>query len=239
MNRRDILRFAIAAAVSAPLSVLAQQGGRTFRIGVVGGAADNPIINPAFQAFLTELGRLGFREKENLTVIYQPVVDDVALLTRKAKEFANSKVDVLVALGTESALKAVAASSRTVPIVFVANNYDPIERGYVSSLAKPGSNITGIYLRQTELAEKQVELLVEACPDRKRLAVLWDSVSADQFKFAEARAKRLGLSVHSLKMENPPYILDAAFRSAADAGAQMMLALTSTFSACKAGTLST
>ena len=77
--------------------------------------------------------------------------------------------------------------------MFVANNYDPIALGYVKSLAKPGGNVTGIFLRQTELAEKQVELLTRGVPDRKRLAVLWDDISADQFVVAERRAKLLGL----------------------------------------------
>ena len=113
--------------------------------------------------------------------------------------------------------------------MFVANNYDPIALGYVKGLAKPGGNATGIFLRQTELAEKQVELLSEAFPDRKRLAVLWDTVSADQFKFAERRAKVLGLQVRSQKMENPPYDFEAAFRAIAEADPQMLLVLSSPF----------
>jgi putative ABC transport system substrate-binding protein len=95
--------------------------------------------------------------------------------------------------------------TRTLPIVFVANNYDPIARGYVQSLAKPGGNVTGIYLCQTELAEKQVELLTQAFPGRTRLAVLWDFISADMRITAEQRARLLGLEVHSRKMDNPPY----------------------------------
>jgi putative ABC transport system substrate-binding protein len=186
-------------------------------------------MGSAYLAFLAELGRLGFREGENLTVLHHPTVENATVLAGKAKEFSDAKVDVLVSLGTELALKAAVASSQTIPIAFVANNFDPIALGYAKSLAKPGGNVTGIFLRQTELAEKQVELLIEAFPDRKRLAILWDTTSADQFASAEARAKPLGLQIQSLKMENPPYDLDAALRSAADAGSQMLLALTSPF----------
>ena len=71
--------------------------------------------------------------------------------------------------------------------------------------------------------------MTEAVPGRKRLAVLWDSISADQFTAAEQRAKALGLQVQSLKMEKPPYDLDAAFRTMTEAGSQMLLALTSQF----------
>ena len=228
MRRRDVLRLAMMAA-AAPLPALAQPSSRTFRIAVFGNVEQNTIMGPARQACVAELARLGFREGENLTVLYQSMTTSDAVLAARTKEFVDSKVDALVALGTELALKTVVSSSRTIPIVFVANNFDPIALGYVSSLAKPGGNITGIFLRATELAEKQVELLVEAFPERRRLAILWDAVSAGQFASADTLAKRLGLQVQSLKMENPPYELDAAFRSAAEAGSQMLLALTSPF----------
>lgn len=229
MHRRDILRLAIAAAASPPLQALAQSAGRMFRVAVFSNVQENTIMGPARQAFVAELGRLGFREGENLTLFSQPTTGSEAILAAKAKELSDSKVDAFVALGTELALKAVVSASQTTPIVFVANNFDPITLGYVKSLAQPGGNVTGIFLRATELAEKQVELLVEAFPGRKRLAILWDEVSAGQFTSADGLAKRLGLQVQSLRMANPPYDLEAAFRGVADAGAQMLLALTSPF----------
>ena len=141
--------------------------------------------------------------------------------------------DVLVALGSEPLLQAFIQVTRTIPIVFVANNYDPLARGYVQSLAKPGSNITGVFLRQTELAEKQVELLTQAFPDRTRLAVLWDTISADQFEAAERRARSQRLEVLSHKMENPPYDVAAAFQYFADVKADMLLLLSSPFFAMR------
>jgi putative ABC transport system substrate-binding protein len=145
--------------------------------------------------------RLGFDEAQNLIVEHRPTEQDLSVLSAAAKELARLKVDVLVALGAEPPLKACISASRTIPIVFVANNFDPIALGYVKSLAKPGGNVTGVFLRQTELAEKQVELLTEACPGTKRLAVFWDDISANQFFAAERRANLLGLQVRSVKME--------------------------------------
>ena len=186
-------------------------------------------MGAAYRAFLDEMRRSGFENGQNLTVEHRSSEQDPSALSLEAKEFVDSKVDVLVALGTEPSLKACISASQTVPIVFVANNFDPIELGYVKSLAKPGGNVTGIFLRQTELAEKQVELLTEAFPDRKRLVVFWDDISANQFLAAERRTKMLGLQVRSLKMENPPYDFDVAFRSIADADPQMLLVLSSQF----------
>jgi hypothetical protein len=139
---------------------------------------------------------------------------DISALSTEAATMAQSKPDVLVALGSEPLLEAFAHASKTIPIVFVANNYDPLDGGYVQSLAKPGGNITGVFLRQTELAEKQVALLIEAFPDRRRLAVLWDRISADQFEAAQRRAGLQGLEVISRKMENPPYDIRAALAEA-------------------------
>jgi putative ABC transport system substrate-binding protein len=81
--------------------------------------------------------------------------------------------------------------------------------------------------QQLELAQKQVEILTQAFPDRKKLAVLFDAQSADQFAAAEGAAKSLNLQVQPLKLENSPYDFEAAFRSAAAASAQMVLVLSS------------
>ena len=192
-------------------------------------ASDNAVMGPASSAFLDELRDAGFIEGQNLVIDRKSTEQGLDALVAQALEMVRANSDVLVALGAEPTLQACARASRTIPIVFVANNYDPIARGYVKSLARPGGNATGVFLRQTELAEKQVELLTEAFPGRTRLALLWDSISADQFAAAEQRARLLRLEVHSHKMENPPYDIAAAYRSIADRGANMLLVLSSQF----------
>src|SRR5262249_9258396 len=96
-------------------------------------------------------------------------------------------------------------ASGSVPIVFIAGNYDPIARGYVTSLPRPGGNITGVFFRQLELAGKQVELLAQAFPDKPRMAVFFDGLSADQFGAAEQTATSLNIHVQALRLEKPPY----------------------------------
>jgi putative ABC transport system substrate-binding protein len=227
MRRRAFIAL-LGGAAAWPLAAQAQQGGRPARIGIFAGAG-NAVMGPPDRAFLEELRRVGFTAGQNLTVDQRPSDQSLSALTEQAVEMSRGDPDVLVALGSEPVLQALARASRTIPIVFVANNYDPIARGYVQSLAKPGGNITGVSLRQTELAEKQVELLTEAFPDRRRLAMLWDRISADQFDAAERRARLLRLTVQSRKMEHPPYDLAAALRDFEGAGAGMLLALTSPF----------
>jgi putative ABC transport system substrate-binding protein len=134
-----------------------------------------------------------------------------------------------VAAGPELTLQAAVAASTTVPIVVWAINYDPIARGFMKSLSRPDGNITGLVSLQTELAAKQVELLTQAFPERTRLAILWDVLSADQFAAAEHQARSQRLNVQSLKLENPPYNFDAAFRGLSVGSAQMLLVLSSPF----------
>ena len=140
-----------------------------------------------------------------------------------ANELVAWKADVLFAFGPELALQAAAAARPPVPIVMGAANFDPIAKGYVQSLARPGGNVTGIISRWPELAAKQIEVLQEAFPDRNRLGVLWDTQSADQFSAAEREAKARRLELRSLKLENPPYDFAAAFRTLAQDDVQMLI----------------
>jgi putative ABC transport system substrate-binding protein len=105
----------------------------------------------------------------------------------------------------------------------LANNYNPFERGYVKTLRQPGGNVTGVFYRQQELAAKQLELLAEAFPEWKHVAVLWDTASEDTFRSAERAAQSMQLllhPLHPLKLENPPYDFDAAFRTLAEGQSQ-------------------
>jgi putative ABC transport system substrate-binding protein len=144
-----------------------------------------------------------------------------------AAELAQSNVDVLVAFGSEVFIQAAVAATKTIPTVIMAINYDPIARGYVTSLAQPGGNITGVTFRQPELASKQMELLKEAFPDRERLAVLYDAESAEQFGMATVAAEPLQMRIDAVKLENPPYEFELVFRSLAERGSQAVLVLSS------------
>ena len=228
MRRRDFIAGIAGLAAGRAQAAHAQQSGKSARIGVFA-AATNSIMGPAYRAFLDNLRRDGFIEGQNLIVDLKLSNQDLNALVAQAGDMAGANPDVLVTLGPEVVLRPWMNTSHSVPIVFVAINFDPIAGGYVQSLAKPAGNVTGVFLRQPELAEKQVELLTEAFPERTRLAILWDYISAPQFAAAERRAKLLRLHVHSRKLENVPYDFDLAVRNAIEAGANMLLVLSSPF----------
>jgi putative tryptophan/tyrosine transport system substrate-binding protein len=187
MRRREFIALLGGAAAAWPLAASAQQAGRVFRIGYLGVSLNAPLSGALYQVFLSELRELGFSEGQNLAVEYRRL-DDARGTFVIAAELVRSPLDLIVAQGPEVALQAVVGASGFIPIVIQAINFDPVERGYVSSLARPGGNITGLFYRQSELAAKKVELLTQAFPERTRLVVLWDVLTADEFSAAERAA---------------------------------------------------
>ena len=228
LNRRAVITLLGGAAAAWPLAARAQQAGKVWRLGILGPSPNVPNLVAQHQAFLAELKALGFEEGKNFTIDYGRV-DDPRGTFVAAAELLRSPVDLIWANGPEVALQAVVGASRIIPIVILAVNYDPIERGYVSSLAHPGGNITGVFYRQPELAAKQLELLTQAFPNATRLGVVWDVLSADQFAAAEPVARARQLALQPLKLEKPPYDFAAAFRILAEGGSQMVLVLSSPF----------
>jgi putative tryptophan/tyrosine transport system substrate-binding protein len=227
MRRREFITLLGGIAVAWPLTARAQRAGKTYRVGFIAAATSRPgpVMARGLPAFLDELRKLGFSEGHNLIMDYRSSNQPPPQLIAGVTELVRSNADVIVTSGAEEQLQTVIAASRTIPIVIWANNYDPIERGYVKSLAQPGGNITGVFTRQPELAEKQVELLTQAFPEKTRIGVLWDTQTADQFNAAERRALELGREVRAVKLDSLPYDFNAAFRTLSEGSPQMLLVL--------------
>jgi ABC-type uncharacterized transport system substrate-binding protein len=132
---------------------------------------------------------------------------------------------VVVTFGPEITLKVASAASQTIPIVMIAVNFDPIAGGYVSNIARPDRNITGLVSRAPELAAKQLELPVEAFPNDKPIAALWEPASAQQFDTVQRIAQSMHIELRSHKVEKPPFDFDDAFRAIAQDGSRMLLVL--------------
>jgi len=132
-----------------------------------------------------------------------------------AAELVRSNVDVIVAGGTLPSLDAARSATSTTPIVMIAVDYDPLATKVVSSLNRPGGNITGVFIRQIELTPKRIELLKEIVPKAKRVAILSDPFTIDQLKMAESTAGGFGIRLQPLQFQKLPYDYAAAFASAA------------------------
>src|SRR5262245_23915479 len=219
MRRREFITLLGGAVICWPLTSRAQQTEKP-RVGFLG-PARTPAQMDFYRAFSSQLEKNGLREGENIIVEYR-AIDDPRGPFIGAAELVRTQPNVLVASGPEVALQALIGASGHIPIVVLAGNFDPIERGYVTSLAQPSGNITGVMVRTLDMARKQIDLLRQAFPDRNRLAILYDTQTADQFTAADQGAKSLNLQVQALKVD-PAYDFSGTFDAAAKGGAQFVL----------------
>jgi putative ABC transport system substrate-binding protein len=142
------------------------------------------------------------------------------------KELVRRKVDVILA-PTESALKSAMAATDTLPIVMTAIDYDPVALGYVNSLARPTSNVTGLFTQQIDLAAKRIQLLKDAIPDMRAATVFWDAPSVHQWKATEAVAATVGLRLVGIELREEPYDYERALAQAPPDHRSVLIVMTS------------
>jgi putative ABC transport system substrate-binding protein len=166
------------------------------------------------EAFLQGLRDLGYVEGRSLVIEYRNAEGKSERLPALAAELVALKADVIAAQGTSAALAAKQAT-RTLPIVF-AGVGDPVTSGLVTSLARPGGNVTGSSILNPELVGKCLELLTQAVPGVSRVAVLWqpgglgERTGKDMLKRAEVAARALGVRLQVVEARGPEN-LDRAF----------------------------
>ena len=201
-----------AVAVGCPPGAVAQPDGKIFRIGAV--SAGSPRATPHWIAFEERLRELGYVDKRNIAIEFRNADGNPAAMPSLMAGLAQHKVDVILAPGPEAALRAARDATSTIPIVVIAIDYDPIALGYVGGLARPGGNVTGVFMRQVELTDKRVALLKELLPQTSRVAVFWDQFSTHQISQAEGAARKLGLELDRFEFRHPPYDFEGVVKTA-------------------------
>jgi len=173
MRRRAFITLLGGAAVAWPLAARAQQGTKIPRIGLLSpGRSEGPDASRVtLNALVAGLRELGYTEGQNIVIERRFGESNLDRLREVAAELVGSKVDVIVALSTTAARPAKQATS-VIPIVAIGMA-DPVEDDLVSSLARPGGNVTGTTFLGPDLVAKRLQLLKEAAPQLIRVAVLW------------------------------------------------------------------
>jgi len=201
MDRRAFIGT-VAGALLAPPAAEAQEAAKVARIGWL--AANNPAANPHHpEAFRQELRDLGYVEGRNLVIEYRSAEGNLERLPALVAELVALKVDVIMAPSTVAALAAKQAT-RTLPIVSVT-----VTSGLVTSLARPGGNVTGLAFFSPELIGKCLEQLKQAVPGVSRVAGLWqpggqgERTEKDLLKAAEAAARALGVRLQFVEARGP------------------------------------
>jgi putative ABC transport system substrate-binding protein len=200
ISRRRFLLTSLGGATVAPLAVEAQHTGKVPRIGVLD--AQSLGLDPD-NALRDGLRQFGYVEGKNIAIEWRRAHARAERFPELAAELVRLDVEVIVA-ANNPAVAAAQKATTTIPIVMVLAT-DPVRLGFVTSLARPAGNITGLTMQTPELAGKRLELLKEAVPNLTRVGVLWDPTEPGRqqlVKEAEIIAPRLGLQVQAFEVRN-------------------------------------
>ena len=205
MDRRTFLGTIAGSLLAAPLAAEAQTAAKVARIGWLGNSpAASPHLDEAFRQGLRDLD---YVEGRNVVIEYRWAEGKFERLPALAAELVALKVDVILA-GTVLAAVAAKQAIRTIPIVFAAVA-DPLGSGLVTSLARPGGNVTGLSVLSPELVGKRLEQLKQALPGVSRVAVLWEPggggerTDKDMLKRAEVAGQALGVRLQYVEARRP------------------------------------
>jgi putative ABC transport system substrate-binding protein len=219
MRRREFITFLGSATVVWPLVARAQQATKLPTIGFLG-AATPAVASQWVNAFVKRLAELGWIDGRTVAIEYRWAEARTERYTEIAAELVKLKVDVIVTWASAPVL-AAKKSTALIPIVFAAQ-MDPVGAGVVASLARPGGNVTGMSIQQTDTAGKRLELLREVVPNLGRLAIM-ANVGAPgavlEMREVDATARTLGLEVTTREIRQAEDIAPAIeeLKSRADA----------------------
>ena len=209
----------------APLAGEAQQPGKIRLIGVLMYQSMTDEFLPLFAAFRQGLREAGYVEGQNIAIEWRDARGSHDRLPALAAELARLKVEAIFAVGPQS-LREAKNTTGALPIVAIDLESDPVEAGYAASLARPGGNVTGVFLDLPELMGKWLELVRDITPV-SRVAALWDpTTAAPQMKAIEAAAKSMALRLEVFQIREPKDF-DKTFGAARSARVNAIVVLSS------------
>jgi putative ABC transport system substrate-binding protein len=200
MNRTTFALALCALLFAHSLSVQAQQPVKIPRLGYL--SSTDPASDSArSEGIRIALRALGYIEGQNIAIEYRYAEGKQDRLPALAAELVHLKVDLIVVAGADNTIRAAKNATKTIPVVMWGSGLDPVEAGYVESLARPGGNVTGLTNLSPELGGKRLELLKEAVPKVARVAVLYDPATPDTVhevkEVLPVAAGALGLTLRS------------------------------------------
>jgi putative ABC transport system substrate-binding protein len=206
MRRRDFLGGLGGAAMALPRPARAQQPTtpKPLRVGFVHPVSPKN-VPPNYVAFVGRLRELGYVEGDTLAVEYINLEGHLERYDEAMRELVRRRVDLIYALGQEENLRAAMAATSTIPIVMLAISYDPLAKGYVTNLARPTGNVTGITVLGVDVIKKRLQLFKDAFPEHHAAFGFWDAESAETWRIAVEAAPSLGLTLAGVELRDKPY----------------------------------
>ncbi len=214
--KRAVLLLSISVLATVILIFVhqaeAQQSGKIHRIGYLSVRGPDR-EKRRLAAFHQGMRELGYIEGQNLVIEYRYAEGKIKRYPDLAAELVRLKVDVIVTSPSPTLIRAAQRTTRTIPIVMLATPVDPVEAGFVVSLARPGGNITGLTNFDVKLHPKRLELLKETFPRISRVVILWTKGQQKQaMKEVKAAGQAMGIQIQYLVVAaRRPSTLDSAF----------------------------
>jgi len=224
MNRRGVITL-LGGAAAWPLVALAQQPAEAPRVGFVF-PGPKAVMAPRIEAILTGLRASGYAAPTQVEIVARTAEGDPDQIAPLVKEVIGKNVNVIIAAGP-LVLHAARSATRTIPIIAIDLESDPVASGMAATLARPGGNITGVFLDFPDFTAKWMEMLVESIPKLSRAAVLWDPVTGPvQMEAVGKAGGTLNVQLDITEVRRPSDF-DAAFSMASQGGAGAMVMLSS------------
>ena len=201
MKRREFITL-LGSAAAWPLAARAQQPDGMRRIGFLGGGT--VALQPIYNGLLQGMRELGYREGKDFVVEWRLAEGQYERFTEFAAEMVRLKVEVIV-VSTPAAIRPTQQATSTIPIV-MGYSTDPIGSGFVTSLAHPGGNVTGLASSLDDIVPKQIELLASAVPGLSRVGLLVNPGNPNTppvLKSAQASARQAGFVLVAVEAQTP------------------------------------
>src|SRR5215813_1959906 len=220
LGRRRFMAALAGGLVAVPRAAQAQQQGKIARVGIT------VATDVYYNAFLQGLREAGWVPGQNLVIERRFVRGERKMHAAMVADLVAAKVDVIVATGP-LVIEIARKATRGVPVVGLDLESDPVASGFAASLARPGGNVTGIFLDLPELGGKQLQFLKETLPRLTRVAVLWEpEIGEPQLRATEAAARAAGLTLSAFGVRAGEEVRPAVERLVRER-AQALVVLTS------------
>lgn len=190
--------------------------------------APRPLAESFYTGLIVQrLRELGYREGSGMVLEYRATRALPQRYPEMAHELVALKCDLIFAVGPDNGVIALRDARTPIPVVFLAIDFDPLQSGIVTSLGRPGSNITGVYVPQGELAAKRLDILREVLPSAKRFLIFSDEFTRDQLATLRRRADSIGAQLVIAEFSRQPYDYAGAFDTARREKAEALVGLAS------------
>jgi putative tryptophan/tyrosine transport system substrate-binding protein len=209
-KRREFITLIGGAAVLWPLAARAQQPASSRKIGLLH-PGESTVVSARIVAIREGLNDPDNNRDSGIEIIMRLAGGDVSRLPALAADLVNNHVDAIVA-AAPAAVQAAAHATTSIPVIAIDLESDPVANGFVASLARPGRNVTGVFLDFPDFSAKCLQLLIESVPTLSGIGLLWDpSTGSLQLKAVEAAAQGFGIAVQVFETRRAADIAEAFY----------------------------